>query len=237
MSVNVSEWCARKRPLQCLSFMRRFACAGATVWFLLGVGVPIWGQEPPPSIPRFALDLRGTVPKFTTEAELAESRGIRQTELPARGFGADVGFHVYVLKWKAMTFGLGGQLALARAVKSPRPASAGVAAVDGLTERFMAVTPQLSFNFGDGDGWSYFSGGIGPAQRTLVPLGSGITVIDEQRLRTINYGGGARWFIKSHLAFTLDVRFHQIDPTAGLLGLPGPPRSTMLIIGAGASFK
>lgn len=209
----------------------------ATVLLVLGVVRPSGAQDPPPPIPRFALDLRGSVPKFTTEDELAASRGIPQTELPSRGWGADVGLHVYVLKWKAVTFGLGGLLTLARAVKSPRPASTGVAAVAGLTERFTSVTPQLSFNFGDGEGWSYISGGIGPAQRTLVPLGGGISVIDEQRLRTINYGGGARWFIKSHLAFTLDVRFHQIDPTVGLLGLPGSPRSTMLIIGAGASFK
>lgn len=204
---------------------------------VLGVTGRSSAQDPPPPIPRVALDLRGTVPKFTTEEELANSRGIPVTELPGRGFGADIGLHFYLLKWKAVTFGLGGQLTLARAVQSPRAASAGVAAVQGLTERFTAVTPQLSFNFGDGDGWSYISGGIGSAQRTLVPLGSDISPMDELRLRTINYGGGARWFIKSRLAFTLDVRFHQTDPTVGLLGLPGAPRSTMLIIGAGASFK
>lgn len=217
--------------------MRRLAGACATVLLVFGVERPGWAQDPPPRIPRVVLDLRGTVPKFTTEEELAASRGLPQTELPARGWGADVGLHVNVLKWKVVTFGLGGQLTLARAVKSPRLAAAGVAAVQGLTERFTSVTPQLSFNFGDGDGWSYISGGIGPAQRTLVPLGGGLSAIDEQRLRTINYGGGARWFIKSRLAFTLDVRFHQIDPAPGLLGLPGPPRSTMLIIGAGASLK
>lgn len=217
--------------------MRRLAGACATVLLVFGAERPSGAQDPPPPIPRVVLDLRGTVPKFTTEEELAASRGIPQTELPSRGWGADVGLHVNVLKWKAVTFGLGGLLTLARAVKSPRPAAAGVAAVEGLTERFTSVTPQLSFNFGDGDGWSYISGGIGPAQRTLVPVGGSLSVMDEQRLRTINYGGGARWFIKSRLAFTLDVRFHQIDPAPGLLGLPGSPRSTMLIIGAGASLK
>lgn len=194
-------------------------------------------QEPPPPIPHVVLDIRGSVPKFTTEQQLADSRGIRQTELPGRGLGADVGLHIYVLKWKAVTFGLGGQLTLARGATAPRPAAAGSAAVQGLTERFTSVTPQLSFNFGDGDGWSYISGGIGPAQRTLVPLGGAVSEIDEERLRTINYGGGARWFIKPHLAFTFDVRFHQIDPTAGMFGLPGSPRSTMLFIGAGVAFK
>lgn len=194
-------------------------------------------QDPPPRIPRVAIDIRGTVPKFSTEQQLADSRGIPQAELPGRGLGADVGLHFYLLRWKAITFGLGGQLTLARGVTSAQAAVAGAAAIQGLTERFTSVTPQLSFNFGDGDGWSYISGGIGPAQRTLVPLGGAVSEIDELRLRTLNYGGGARWFIKPHLAFTLDVRFHQIDPTEGFFGLPGSPRSTLLIIGAGVSFK
>lgn len=202
-----------------------------------GVAPSAFAQDPPPRIPRVAVDLRGSVPKFTTEEQLAESRGIAQTELPGRGWGGDIGVHLYLFKWKVMTLGLGGQLTLARAVKSPAPATPGSAAVQGLTERFTSVTPQLSFNFGDGDGWSYISGGIGPAQRTVVPVGGAVSVIDEQRLRTINYGGGARWFFKPRLAFTLDVRFHQLDPTAGMLGLPGSPRSTLLIIGAGVSFK
>jgi hypothetical protein len=222
-----------------MSKLMRHSSAFLVVTTILLSGLPesARAQEPPPRIPRLAIDLRGTVPKFTTEQQLADSRGIPQPELPGRGLGADVGLHLYLFKWKAMTFGLGGQLTLARGETSARPAVAGSPAVQGLTERFTSVTPQLSFNFGDGDGWSYISGGIGPAQRTLVPLGGAISEIDEERLRTINYGGGARWFIKPHLAFTFDVRFHQIDPTAGMFGLPGSPRSTMLIIGAGASFK
>jgi len=31
-------------------------------------------------------------------------------------------------------------------------------------------------------------------------------------VRTFNYGGGARWFAKPHLAFHVDVRLHAIDP-------------------------
>ncbi len=31
-------------------------------------------------------------------------------------------------------------------------------------------------------------------------------------LPTVNYGGGARWFIKHHLAFSLDVRVYEIQP-------------------------
>lgn len=193
-------------------------------------------QDPPPPIPRVVLDLRGAVPKFTQEAQLAESRGLQVSELPGRGLGADAGLHLYLFKWKAMTLGVGAQLTLARAVTSPQ-GTTSAPAVRGVTERFTAITPQVSFNFGDGDGWSYISGGLGPSQRTLVPEGSAISDADEQRLRTVNYGGGGRWFFKSHMAFTFDVRFHDIDPGASFFGLPGAPRSRMLIIGAGLSLK
>ena len=60
---------------------------------------------------------------------------------------------------------------------------------------------------------------------------------DEERLTTINYGAGARWFARPHVAFTFDVRFHEIYPGTPQGGLPGSPRMNMLIIGAGVSLK
>ena len=189
------------------------------------------GAEPPPPIPHAVLDIRGTFPKFSQEEQLAASRGLQVAELPGRGLGADAGLHAYVFRWKAVTFGLGAQVTLGR---DDVPEGTSVRAV---TERFTSFTPQLSFNFGDGEGWSYISGGIGVSQRVIVPTGGEITEVDEERLRTVNYGGGARWFIKSHLAFTFDVRFHQIDPGTPHFGLPGSPRSTLFVMGAGVSLK
>jgi hypothetical protein len=193
---------------------------------------PVMAQEPPPPLPHVVLDVRGTFPKFTQEEQLAASRGLSVAELPGRGLGADAGLHVYVFKWKAVTFGLGAQGTVGRGTTPAQGTS-----VRAVTERFSSFTPQLSFNFGDGEGWSYISGGIGVAQRVIVPTGAPITEVDEERLRTVNYGGGARWFIKAHLAFTFDVRFHQIDPGTPRFGLPGSPRSTLLIAGAGVSLK
>ena len=37
------------------------------------------------------------------------------------------------------------------------------------------------------------------------------------RLKTINYGGGARWFAKAHVAFSFDVRFYAINPGPAFL--------------------
>ena len=61
-------------------------------------------------------------------------------------------------------------------------------------------------------------------------------------MKTINYGGGARWFIKSHVAFSFDVRFYAINPGV-VLARPngtlreGSPRTTLTAIGAGVSIK
>lgn len=143
---------------------------------------------------------------------------------------------MHLLKWKAITFGLGGLLTLGRSHASP-VATGGASPLSGVTERFTSLAPQLSFNFGTGDGWSYLSGGIGRTTWSVVPDGSSARPADEERLKTINYGGGARWFIKRRLAFTLDARFYALDPGTPRGGLAGSPRTTLLVLGAGISVR
>ena len=101
----------------------------------------------------------------------------------------------------------------------------------------MSAAPQLSFNFGTGHGWSYLSGGIGRSTWSIVPDGRDPLNADRERLETINYGGGARWFVKPHLAFSVDARFYAIYPGTPDGGRPGGPRTTLLIVGAGISVK
>jgi hypothetical protein len=197
--------------------------------------VPADAQDDPKPIGRVVLDLRGTLPRFAVDQLIAGSRALAVNELPGRGLGLDVGAHLYLFKWKAVTFGVGGQLTLARAHSSA--IATQTLLTRAITERFTSIAPQLSLNFGTGGGWSYLSGGIGTATWSIVPDGQNPTAPDEERLRTINYGGGARWFSKAHLAFTFDVRFHLILPGGPQLFLPGSPRTTMLIIGGGISVK
>jgi hypothetical protein len=194
------------------------------------------GQDEPPRIGPFVVDVRGTSPKFPEGAQLAESRGLSIDELPGRGLGLDAGAHLYLFKWRVITVGVGAQMTLARAA-SGAVVQDGVEIARPVTSWFTAFTPQLSFNFGTGDGWSYISGGIGTSVWSTVPDGQPPLPSDEERLTTINYGGGARWFAKSHLAFTLDFRFHDINPGTPQGGLPGTPRATIFIIGAGVSVK
>lgn len=154
-------------------------------------------------------------------------------EVPGRGPGLEIGAHVYPLRWKAMTLGLGAQLFLIRSSSDAVPELGYRGAKAALT----SFSPQISFNFGTGNGWSYITGGIGPSTWSLVPDGSAPLAIDDTRLQTVNYGGGARWFAKRHVAFTVDLRFYDIAAGVAEAGYPAHPLTRFLVIGAGIAFK
>jgi hypothetical protein len=185
------------------------------VVLLIVAARPARAQEPPPPIPFLVIDLHGTVPRFPSDDQaLADSRGMQLGELPGSGLGVQIGLHVYPLRWRAITFGLGGELTAGRSHQTPLEPAPGATALRPSDERFVSAAPQISFNFGTGHGWSYIS----------------------ERLKTVNYGGGARWFMKNHLAFSFDVRFYAINPGTPYLAT-GSPRTTLTIISAGVSVK
>ena len=205
---------------------------------LLAVASPARAQDPPPRIPWFAVDLHASVPRFPDSDLLAASRDVVLAELPGRGLGLQTAVTLYPVRWRAVTFGIGGELITSRARKTPAaPAAGQTTTLRATEERFRSIAPQLSFNFGSGHGWSYISGGLGRSTWSLVPADRAAFPSDAEALKTINYGGGARWFMKSHLAFSFDVRFYAINPGAPYLSVPGTPRTTLLVIGAGASIK
>ena len=205
--------------------------------YLVVVAVPARAQDPPPRIPLFAIDVHGTVPKFPSEDFLlADSRGMALAELPGSGLGVQAGVHIYPFRYRAVTFGVGGEVAASRARRTPGKRATTLRPTE---ERFRSLAPQLSFNFGNGHGWSYLSGGLGQSTWGLTVKGAADYPPDTEPLKTINYGGGARWFIKSHVAFSFDVRFYAINPGAPSPDgrRPGSPRTTLLVIGAGVSLK
>jgi len=212
------------------------SCAAAA---LLLTEVRVSAQGPPPPISGLVVDLRGTFPRFGDNQQLADSRGLTMQDLPGAGLGLDVGAHYYVFRWKVITFGIGGQFTFGRSHSSAEfltGSEAGQTTV-AVTERFTSIAPQLSFNFGSGDGWSYLSGGIGSSQWSIVPDGGAALSADRERLKTVNYGGGARWLVTPKVAFNLDVRFYQMDPGTPEGGRPGSPRTTLLVLGGGISVK
>jgi hypothetical protein len=215
-------------------------------------GHPLYAQDPPPRIGPFVVDLQGILPKFGDKADLALSRGLSQAELPGMGLGARAGMHLYLPKLLGVTVGVGGEVLIGRSHAEPPAPVAGsttgtttgtttgstsAPTLRPVTETFKSISPQLSLNFGNGNGWSYLSVGVGRSLWSIVPDGGEPEPVDEEPLQTINYGGGARWFIRPHLAFSLDVRFYDIAAGAAELGFPATPRTVLLVIGAGLSIK
>ena len=220
--------------------MRVFVAGVAVV--LASFACPAFAQDAPPPIPRVVVDAHATVPLFPTDDPLlAQSRNLQLVELPGAGLGAQIGLHFYPLRTRHVTFGLGGELAVGRSSQTPPPLAAAAAAAGVVPqrvseERITVLSPQLSLNFGNGSGWSYLSAGLGQATWFLGTDDLGDYPPNADKLKTVNYGGGARWFIKPHLAFSFDVRFYAINPGFAYI-FPATPRTTLLIIGAGISVK
>jgi hypothetical protein len=203
--------------------------------FAVVAAAPAGAQDPPPRIPLFVIDFHGTLPRFPSESQgLADSRDMTLAELPGSGLGLQAGLHLYPLRFRVISFGIGGEVVTSRARQTP---GAGSVDLRPTVEHFRSIAPQLSFNFGTGRGWSYLSGGIGSSNWQLKVQGDPDSLADTEPLKTINYGGGARWFIRPHVAFSFDVRFYAINPGLPDLTSTGSPRTTLLVIGAGVSVK
>ena len=57
------------------------------------------------------------------------------------------------------------------------------------------------------------------------------------QLLTLSYGGGARWFVSSHVAFSFDLRFYRLPSQDADVDVPASPGYTMFVGTAGFSFK
>jgi hypothetical protein len=95
------------------------------------------------------------------------------------------------------------------------------------------LAPAVAFNFGSGHGWSYVSAGIGAFAMVLRPEVDRTCGPLMRVLTDLNYGGGARWFIKPHLAFSFDVRVYRSSLEARS-GRTGQPRARVLTYSAPA---
>jgi hypothetical protein len=148
------------------------------------------------------------------------------TIIPARAFGIDLGGHVYAGRIGAARLGFGTSALYVRGTASPRAAT--VETLPDIDGTLILVAPQLSVNFGTADGWSYLSAGVG-AQR-FQGNQSGLPTASSREtdwMRTVNIGGGARWFTADHLALGFDVRFH----------VGGTPRTTLVSASVGIALR
>ena len=194
-------------------------------------------QTGPEPIPRFAADVRVSFPRYDADPTVASTLAVTVEDLPTRGLGLVGGAHLYLLRTRALTFGVGAEIMRSRGARTRPPAEEGGQEGPSVETRLSAFSPQLSFNFGHRNGWSYISGGLGSATLVSEVLVEGATEADSPTSRTINYGGGARWFTSKHLAVSLDLRFYAVSPRTATATTSGYPRMTVMVFSGGIAFR
>jgi hypothetical protein len=166
------------------------------------------------------------------------------TVVPGRGLGFEIGAHVYVLRWSRMALGVGATWLVADAsasppepeeIETPTPA----VTIPTVNTRLSAFAPQVSLNFGHSLGWSYLSAGLGLSSVDSEASGQGAAFVPRtsESVKTLNYGGGARWFINDHLGVGFDVRWHKLSLVEATATHPGAPRASVIAAGAGIVVK
>lgn len=180
-------------------------------------------------------DARITLVRFKEDAGIASAIGVSSVNLPTRGLGFVIGAHWYPLRGSQVALGIGGEFLRAKDTRTLEPTTDGGAEGPTVETRLSSLAPQISLNFGRKNGWSYISGGVGSAiltaERTDRPVGDG------SRVRTIDYGGGARWFTNKHLALSVDLRFYSVGAQPATLTRPAYPKSKMMVISGGIAVR
>ena len=182
--------------------------------FALAV-LPAAAQGPDP-VAGYVIDVRGATSGLPKETAFFPTIPL-ESIVPARGFGFDVGGHVYLFTLGPSRMGIGANYVRVRGT------------APGIVATVSTLAPQLSFNFGSRQGWSYLSAGAGPARVTTTvddTAGSLTSTVDG--LTAVNYGGGARWFLRQHIAAGFDVRFYRIS---------GPPKTSFFSASVGFSVR
>ena len=164
----------------------------------------------------YVIDLRGATSGLPRQTIFYPGIPV-ETIVPARGFGFDVGGHVFVLRLGPARVGVGANYVRVRGT------------AEGIAANVSTIAPQVSFNFGSSNGWSYLSAGLGRAWvATNVARETGSAVTKTDGITSVNYGGGARWFLKRRLAAGFDVRVHRLS---------GPARETLVSVSVGLSVR
>jgi hypothetical protein len=192
--------------------------------------------QPQRPIGPFVADVRGMFARHKTDPSVANDLGVVPANMPGRSFGLSGDVHWYPLRVKNVTFGVGGEFVMGGGSRTVEPASATAPPSPVVRRHFSELSPQLSFNFGHRNGWSYISGGIG--RSTLYADREDAPVSDAPGRKTINYGAGARWFTNHHVAFSAEIRWYSVSPqppTPG--GGVAQPRTTLMVLSAGIGLR
>jgi len=211
----------------------------------LVVSAPAWAQAPKENLPRFAIDLHAGKVGLPTAAGWVPVVSA-DTPLPGRAWGLAGGANIYLAKVGVITLGAGLQLATGRGTGGALSITtgSGATAITFVTPivrtQVTSVLPQISMNFGHKLGWSYLSAGYG---RTKVSSSSSAVgtvpgaTVPEAWNPAINFGGGAKWFMKPHLGASFDVRFTKLSSRGATATLTSAKRTQMVTMAVGVSIQ
>jgi hypothetical protein len=216
------------------------------VWFFVFAivgSVPAWAQTSE-RLPWFTVDAQGASVSLPT-AEGWVPVVPATTPLPGRAWGIAGGATVYPLKMGGVTLGFGVSMHSGKSTSEPvmsaetatTPAAPTTTTV---TTAITSVLPQVSLNFGHKLGWSYLSAGYGKSKVASSSEAFGTMPaqsVPEAWNGAINFGGGARWFMKPHLGASFDVRFTKLGSRGATEVLPAAKRTQMVTISVGISVQ
>jgi hypothetical protein len=197
-------------------------------------------------LPWFAIDLHGASVGLPTAEGWIPLPVIGDTPLPGRGFGVSGAATVYPFKLGIFTFGFGISVTRGNGTGEALTITtgSGASAVTTVTPIFrtgiLNILPQVSINFGHKLGWSYLSAGVGPtrvnASADATATIPAMTLPDTWN-QALNFGGGARWFMRPHLGAGFDVRFVKLGSRAASGDIPAARRTQMITFSAGISIQ
>jgi hypothetical protein len=153
------------------------------------------------------------------------------TLVPDRTLGLSAAGNVYPFRLGIFTFGFGAAWSTGSRTTGGPPI---------VRTRVVHILPQLSVNFGHKLGWSYLSAGVG---RTRVASSAEAfdalpaQVVPAAWNQALNFGGGARWFMKPRLGAGFDVRFIKLGSRGATAVLPSARRTQMITFSAGISIQ
>jgi len=206
---------------------------------LLAAGTPAAAQQRDP-IPPYVFDVRGGFVSLGSDSITADSLGISTEDLAGHAFGLIGGVQVYPLRRGGFALGLGGEFVVSGASSDQTDPETGEPIGPIVRRRFRSISGQLSLNFGHRLGWSYITMGLGPAafDTYIVPPPPALSPEpDGLRPATQNFGIGARWFTRKHMAFELDLRFYLTVPADPMQVVGGRGRKNVVVMSAGIGLK
>ena len=196
-------------------------------------------------LPKFAIDLHAATVGLP-QAEGWVPVVSADTPLPGRAWGLAGGATIYPIRLGIMTFGVGASILTAKGkgealtITSGSGATATTRVTPVVHTGVINLMPQVSINFGHQLGWSYLSAGFGRSKITSRADAAGTSpaiVVPDSWNPAINFGGGAKWFMKPRLGASFDVRFVKLSSRSPTATLPSAKRTQTWTISAGISIQ